>query len=230
MQEAIANGDVAEVESILKRTPSLSTFRFKDAKKNQQSPLNFACLTGNLKIVKLLLDNGAEADLTFQDVRRRFPLQCSVESQSLPLVKAMLDGDILSANYLRIMLREKTTLGQNCLHIAAGFLSSEILSHLLDALPDDAEQRAAQLDAVQTSCGMTPLIVAATGGYTDNVAALIAAKANVNSKQIVGNAKGAGENGVGRTALIAASIEGHALVVKQLLSAKVRLSVDILNA
>jgi len=215
MQSAISLGDVDEVQAILTRTPKLSTHRFKNASKELQTPLNAACLIGNLAIVKLLLDNGASADLTFQDAKRRFPLQCAVESQSVPLVKEMLEGGILSESYLRIMLREKSSTGQTCLHLAARYTSAAVLNMLLKALPQDNEElRAAQLNALQDSCGMTPLMIASASGAIDCVSALLQAKAAVDVQQ----GAGLSGDGKGRTALVVASIEGHVDVVKALLA------------
>jgi ankyrin repeat protein len=216
MQHAIALGDADEVAAILKRTKGLSTHRFKDAKKDVQSPLNFACLTGNLAIVQLLLDNGADSDLTFQDVKRRFPLHCAVESRSLPLVEAMLSGGMLSASYLRIMLREKTALGQTVFHVAVATGSAELLSLLLTTLPtDNPELRAAQIDAVQDSCGMTPLMIAATAGSLACTTLLLDSDADVNKQRAAGTG---GDGGQGSTALILACIEGHVDVARLLLS------------
>jgi ankyrin repeat protein len=216
MQHAIALGDAAEVAAILTRTKGLSTHRFKDAKKDLQSPLNFACLTGNLTIVQLLLENGADSDLTFQDAKRRFPLHCAVESHSLPLVEAMLGGGMLSASYLRIMLREKTALGQTVFHVAAATGSAEVLSLLLATLPtDNPELRAAQLDAVQDSCGMTPLMIAATAGSLACTTLLLDSDADIHKQRTAGTG---GDGGQGCTALVLACIEGHIDVVRLLLA------------
>lgn len=226
MQAAIAHGDLEEVAAILKRTPVLSTHKFKDARKDLQSPLNFACLLGNLECVQLLLKNGADKDLTFQDAKRRFLLQCAVESRNVVLVEAALAGEIIPPNYLRIMLREKTTLGQTVFHLSAGLPSSEILEKLIATLPEENDElRVAQLDAVQDSCGMTPLMIASTAGSVACATVLLEAKASINSQ------KGPGQSGdgVGCTALILAAMEGHAEVVNLLLSMKADAAVKDVN-
>eukprot|EP00750_Incisomonas_marina_P030102 INCI727.2.p1 GENE.INCI727.2~~INCI727.2.p1 ORF type:complete len:138 (+),score=27.07 INCI727.2:165-578(+) len=63
---------------------------------------------------------------------------------------------------------------------------------------------------------MTPLMIATTAGSVACATALLEAKASINSQ------KGPGQsgNGVGCTALILATIEGHAEVVNLLLSMK----------
>lgn len=58
---------------------------------DDETPLSIACSTGNLEIVKLLLDSGAWTDTEKDDYESLNPLMCAVVRGNIEIVKLLIE-------------------------------------------------------------------------------------------------------------------------------------------
>ena len=152
------------------------------------TPLVFTCTTGHIKIVKLLVDNGAY--LNGLNNSKTLPMLAACENGYLNIVKYLIEK---GCNYLN---RDKTN--RSALHIAVFKEINqhiELIKFLLEYF--DVDDR----DDNQN----TPLIFAARIGREKNVRCLIDCGADVFAQNIDGE-----------TAMDIAKIKGHVGVVKYL--------------
>lgn len=156
-------------------------------------PLTTACANGNMEIVKLLLDKGADVNL--EEKKGWNPIVYAVVNQRVDVVKLLLES---GAN----------THGKNMgLQKGAGYNSNVAL---LKALIENGADVNAIVD------NYTPLMEAAHRGCVDVVKLLVSSGADVNLK-----------NAFGYTALMVAAGSGNREIVKVILDSGA--DIDIKN-
>lgn len=178
--KAIAAGDLEQVKTQLRG----------GADPNQhhpdglQTPLQDATRTGNLELVTMLIDFGADADLVIEKknydaITNYSPIELAAMTGKIDLLKALLAKSKLTPEQIEHMLFMTS--------IAAGDLAA-VKKHLA-AHPDSLEK----IDQVS---GHTPLVAATLRGRFDIVKHLLSKGANVNAP--------AGKKGDYQSPLIAA--------------------------
>ena len=130
------------------------------------TPLEWAARKGHAEVVKALLDNGADANVS-RHVDGVTPLYIAAQNGNTKVVKLLLDNkaDVNASRH---------TDGVTPLYIAALCGHTEVVKLLLD---NKADVNARDTD------GVTPLYVAALNGHTEVVKLLLANKADVNARR-----------------------------------------------
>ena len=173
--KAAFNDDLAEVEKLLSRGADANVLdRGIDS-----TALEHAVSHANLKMVKALLDAGA--DVNAEDRAGRTALMSLDEDATPDLVRALLDAGA------EVKLRDDD--GNSALAHAAARSTAEVVRRLLDA--------GAKINT-RNDEGQTALMFAAAVGALENIRALVAAGADYNLK-----------DDEGRTALHLARGGGH---------------------
>lgn len=186
---ACAENRLEDVERMLQAPQDPDT---KDFAKPGITAMLLAAEKGHAAVVRLLLEAGAERDITeAQHGRTAFHL--ASQKGHAEVVRVLLQA---GANPNAEAENRRTAL-----QFAARNGHTEVVYLLLDA--------GAAKDAAEAQYGMTALYVAASKGRTEAVRLLLDADA----------AKDVAETGHGRTALHVAASNGHAEVVRLLLQA-----------
>lgn len=157
---------------------------------NVQTALFGACVNQNAKLVKLLLDNGA--DVHTKSLYGRTAALQAAATGNIEILK------LLSNFAGKTYLKDTDSEGRTCLIFAVMSQNSETVKFLL-------EQDNSHIDD-QDSNGNTALIIASCKGYTEIVKLLLERKAKVRAK-----------NDQLNNSLIMSSINGHTEIVKLLL-------------
>ena len=179
--EAIMN-EYAEIIQLLLQYGAL-----EDDSCDRDPPLIEASANGNIAVVKLLLDKGAQVDIT--NTEKETALMIASQNGHTDVVKLLLDkgAQVDIAN----------TDGSTALMIASQNGHTDVVKLFLD--------KGAQVDIANTN-GWTALMIASQNGHTDVVKLFLDKGAQVDIA-----------NTNGWTALMIASQNGHTDVVKLLL-------------
>jgi len=159
IHEAIENGDLDQIKAILSDNPD--KVNEKDASNN--TPLHLAALQGNLGIVKMLVDKGA--DINLGDNENSPPIVNAALRNHPEIVKYMLDHGASAT------LKDDNQMTP--MHFAAMGGDTQIMQMLLD--------KGAEADAANSS-GVTPLVYAAYRGKMDAIRLLVEKGADLNAK------------------------------------------------
>lgn len=113
---AIRNGQINIVKKILTRNFSL------DVRYKGKTPLAVACDCGSLRVAKILLNMGADVNIT--DKKGKTPLHYVAEKGSIKIVQALVEkgADI----------NEKDDFNQSPLHLASKYGRLKVIDFLLD--------------------------------------------------------------------------------------------------
>jgi hypothetical protein len=184
---AVLREDVEEVKGLLATGAEVNVLD----KEYNMTPLAQAASQGNLELIRILLNAGA--DVNGRNREGLTPLMQASTQADVEVVQSLLDAGA------KIDLRDDD--GQSALHHAADEADAEVLKALLDA--------GASVDA-RDEAGRTALMVAAENGDEDNVLVLLKAGASVNlrnedGKTALGLAK---ENNGGEVADILSAYGG----------------------
>jgi ankyrin repeat protein len=159
LQRAAANGQITDVNSILRAEPALVNCR--DAR--EWTPLHYAATSGRPDTIEVLLQRGAQIDALDRDGDT--PLEYAASAGSVPAT------DMLLKHHAAI--EKHGSNGYTPLQSAVFKGYSEIVQLLLEN-GADIESR--------DGGGYTPLNTAAWFGRTEVVALLLAAHANANTQ------------------------------------------------
>jgi ankyrin repeat protein len=160
IHDAAKNGDLAKVQELLKKNPSLAS-----SKDNYGlTPLHWAAVNGNKALAELLLANKAEVNATNA-------------SGATPLHAAAMTGhetvaELLLANKAEV--NAKNYDGLTPLYLAAMEGHKAVAERLL--------ANKAEVNARDSKYGASPLYVAAAKGHRDLVELLLKNKADANAK------------------------------------------------
>ena len=143
------------------------------------TPLEWAARKGHAEVVKLLLDNKADAN-TSRHTDGVTALHVAAQNGHTEVVKQLLDN--------KAVVNASRDTGDTPLYAAAQDGQTEVVKLLLDNKAD--------VNASRTDDGTTPLYIAAYKGNTEVVKLLLHNKANRNSRCIDGDnpIKAAGRN------------------------------------
>ena len=239
----VARGNIDEIRARLDAKPLKSS-----ASDGRRSTLHAAALAGEsdtaVPIIQLLLDAGASFFAEDQDGRT--PLGLAVDRGSPAAARALLVAIAArNASWPARMLTSKDLRGWTPLHCAARSRRNgpELLAELMSYISSDPTSARVALRPLGpdagASAGLTPLMLAALGGESAAVVALLDAGAPVDeaiappmpSKRQRGSratksARATGSMAVGLTPLILAAREGHDAVVRTLLAHGARAEVE----
>jgi ankyrin repeat protein len=187
---AVKNGDYNNVNLLIETIKTL--IEAGEDVNEKERPLVLAAEKGNIDIVKLLLEHGADVNGT-ESKYGSAPLHFAAQKGYLDVVKLLLDygADINQLN----------DQGTTPLHFAAEGGNIDIVKLLLEEGAEDINDT--------NDHGNTPLNFAAINGHIDVVKLLVESGANVN-----------GENNHGVTSLLFAVWKSRIHVVKLLIQSQ----------
>ncbi len=183
---AVRSGSLRDIEKLLASDKGL--LKAKDSAGS--TPLHHAAGFGNLAIMKLLIDKGADPNATNR--RKSTPLFWAIHDEAK--VRLLLDrGADIDA---------RTADGLTPIYQAASLGNGMPIVRLLLA-------KGARTD-VKTIVGMTPLMAAASRGNVELMRLLIDRKADVNARNAAGATALMGAAAAGRTAAVKLLLESGA--------------------
>ncbi|KAG7458245.1 hypothetical protein MATL_G00236160 [Megalops atlanticus] len=150
---------------------------------SKQTPLHLAAISGQLEVCSSLLDMGA--DINASDIHGQTPLHLAAENDHSEVVKLFLKHRPELATLANVE-------GATCAHIAASKGSVAVIKELLKF------NKGGMTSAHNKTDSSCPLHLAAAGGHTEVVKALLEAGASASE-----------ENAEGMTAIHLAARNGH---------------------
>ncbi|XP_056644588.1 poly [ADP-ribose] polymerase tankyrase-1-like [Diorhabda sublineata] len=161
LHKAIVENDDDSVELLLNYVD------INEKNKWGHTPVSLAIVKKNLKIVRLLLDNGAKTSIL---IEKFYPIHLAVKIGSLPIFKLLLE--------YKVNLHVNTACLSHCIHLAARYGKLEILEYILELGVD--------VDLFDGS-KYTPLHRAIFAGKTEAVKFLLQRNADISITDNHGN-------------------------------------------
>ena len=165
LYQAVADGDLDEVNNLLKHKKADVNTRQKD----NWTPLHLAADEGNEEIVNVLI--AARADINAQNIAKWTPLHIACQAGHKNVVIALL------AKKAQVDAQNK--YGWTPLHLAADGNHLEVVNALIEA--------GANVNSKTEGSNRTPLHAACKAGHKEVVRVLLAAGADVNAKNTQGS-------------------------------------------